>query len=221
MSLLSPVLISLKVAILATIITSIFATLTARLLTLKTSSKTKVIETIITLPMVLPPSTIGYILLTIIGVNGIIGKFFYANFGVRLVFSYFAAVLASVIVTFPIMYQNAKSAFLSRSKKYEIAARTMGSSEIDIFFKVSLPLGFQKILSGIILTFSRSLGEFGATLMVAGNIPGKTQTLPIALYFASEAGDTKTANSLLLVIIVISFSVILLMNHLLKDEQFS
>lgn len=221
MSLLSPILISLKVAILATIITSIFATLAARLLTLKTSNKTKIIETIITLPMVLPPSTIGYILLTIIGVNGFIGKFFYTNFGIRLVFSYFAAVLASVIVTFPIMYQNAKSAFLSRSKKYEIAARTMGSSEVDIFFKVSLPLGFQKILSGIILTFSRSLGEFGATLMVAGNIPGKTQTLPIALYFASEAGDTQTANSLLLVIIIISFSVILFMNHLLKDEQFS
>lgn len=218
---LSPILISLKVAVAATIITSIFATLAARVLTLKASSKTKVIETIITLPMVLPPSTIGYILLTVIGVNGFIGKFFYDSFGVRLVFSYFAAVLASVIVTFPIMYQNAKSAFLSRSKKYEIAARTMGSSEIDIFFKVSLPLGFQKILSGVILTFSRSLGEFGATLMVAGNIPGKTQTLPIALYFASEAGDSQTANKLLIVIIIISFTVILFMNHLLKDDQYS
>lgn len=218
---LSPIIISLKVAIVATIITTILATLSARIMTLKTFKYSKLIETIITLPMVLPPSTVGYILLLIIGINGFIGSFFYNTFGIRLIFSYFAAVLASVIVTFPIMYQNAKSAFLSRSRKYEIAARTMGASELKIFFKISIPMGLQKILSGIILTFSRSLGEFGATLMVAGNIPGKTQTLPIALYFAAEAGDQATANKLLIFILALSFTVIFLLNYFSKEDQYA
>lgn len=218
---LSPILISLKVALLATCITTVIATFCARILTIKNYKYTKLVETIITLPMVLPPSTVGYILLLIIGVNGFIGSFFYNNFGVKLIFSYFAAVLASVIVTFPIMYQNAKSAFLSRSKKYEIAARSMGASEIQIFFKISIPMGLQKIISGIILTFSRSLGEFGATLMIAGNIPGKTQTLPIALYFAAEAGDQATANKLLLFILLFSFSVIFMLNYFSKEDHYA
>jgi len=218
---LSPILISLKVAIVATLITTILATLSARIMTMKNFKCAKLIETLITLPMVLPPSTVGYILLLVIGVNGFVGSFFYETFGIRLIFSYFAAVLASVIVTFPIMYQNAKSAFLSRSRKYEIAARTMGASELKIFFKISIPMGLQKILSGIILTFSRSLGEFGATLMVAGNIPGKTQTLPIALYFAAEAGDQATANKLLIFILALSFSVIFLLNYFSKEDQYA
>lgn len=217
---LSPIIISLKVALVATIITAIFATLLARIITIKNFKYTKLLETIITLPMVLPPSTVGYMLLLLIGVNGFIGSFFYDFFQIRLIFTYFAAVLASVIVTFPIMYQNAKSAFLSRSKKYEIAARIMGASEAKIFFKISLPMGMQKIISGIILTFSRSLGEFGATLMIAGNIPGKTQTLPIALYFASEAGDQATANKLLIFILAFSFSVIFLLNYFSKEDQY-
>ncbi|MGB3366874.1 MAG: ABC transporter permease subunit, partial [Acidaminobacteraceae bacterium] len=106
-------------------------------------------------------------------------------------------------------------------RKYEIAARIMGASELKIFFKISIPMGLQKILSGIILTFSRSLGEFGATLMVAGNIPGKTQTLPIALYFAAEAGDQATANKLLIFILVLSFSVIFLLNYFSKEDQYA
>lgn len=218
---LSPILISLKVATVATLITTILATLSARIMTTKKFKYAKLIETLITLPMVLPPSTVGYILLLVIGINGFVGSFFYETFGIRLIFSYFAAVLASVIVTFPIMYQNAKSAFLSRSRKYEIAARTMGASELKIFFKISIPMGLQKILSGIILTFSRSLGEFGATLMVAGNIPGKTQTLPIALYFAAEAGDQATANKLLIFILALSFSVIFLLNYFSKEDQYA
>lgn len=218
---LSPIIISLKVAFVATIITAILGISSARIMTIRTFKYTKLIETLITLPMVLPPSTVGYILLLVIGVNGFIGSFFHEIFGIRLVFTYFAAVLASIIVTFPIMYQNAKSAFLSRSKKYEIAARTMGASELKIFFKISLPMGMQKIISGIILTFSRSLGEFGATLMIAGNIPGKTQTLPIALYFAAEAGDQATANKLLLFILVFSFSVIFLLNYFSKEDQYA
>jgi len=217
---LSPIIISLKVALVATLITTILATISARVMTIKNFKYAKLIETLITLPMVLPPSTVGYILLLVIGVNGFVGSFFYETFGLRLIFTYFAAVLASVIVTFPIMYQNAKSAFLSRSRKYEIAARIMGASEIKIFFKISIPMGMQKILSGIILTFSRSLGEFGATLMVAGNIPGKTQTLPIALYFAAEAGDQATANKLLTFILIFSFSVIFLLNYFSKEDQY-
>lgn len=217
---LNPILISLKVAIVATLITTVLATFIARIMTLKNYKYAKLIETLITLPMVLPPSTVGYILLLMIGINGFIGSFFYKTFGIRLIFSYFAAVLAAVIVTFPIMYQNAKSAFLSRSRKYEIAARTMGASELKIFIKISIPMGLQKIISGIILTFSRSLGEFGATLMIAGNIPGKTQTLPIALYFAAEAGDQARANKLLAFILIFSFSVIFLLNYFSKEDQY-
>mgnify|MGYP000956859386 CR=1 FL=1 len=131
-------------------------------------------------------------------------------------FTWWAAVLASVVVAFPLMYQSAKAAFRSVDVNFEKAARTLGASEVRIFFTITVPLAWPGILAGLVLTFARALGEFGATLMVAGNIPGQTQTVPLAIYFAVESGDNTTAGVLVAVITVFSFAVIFWVNRWAK-----
>ena len=178
-----------------------------------------VLEAIITLPLVLPPSILGYILLLIMGNNGILGKIFYDNFDISIIFTWKACVVASVIVSFPLMYQNCKSAFQNIDKRILNAARTMGASELKIFFRLAIPLSYTGIISGLVLAFARSLGEFGATMMVAGNIPNKTQTIPLAMYYAVERGDTSMANKLMLVVVVFSFSLIYFLNRWIDKRR--
>ncbi|MGI6585193.1 MAG: molybdate ABC transporter permease subunit [Gracilibacteraceae bacterium] len=216
---LKPVLLSLKIASIATVFSLIIGVCLARIMTRKDFPGKNALEVLVILPMVLPPSVTGYILLILFGRRGIIGSWLY-NMGISFVFSWSGAVLAACIVSLPLMYQSVKAAFINSDPIFESAARTLGASEGRIFWTVSLPLAWPGIVSGLALTFARSLGEFGATLMIAGNIPGKTQTIPLAIYFASDSGDTATANILVGIMTVFSFILIYALNGWLKKKNF-
>jgi molybdate transport system permease protein len=207
-----PVLLSSRVALIALFAVTCLGLPLARLMARREFFGKDVLEAVITLPLVLPPSVIGYGLLMLIGKNGILGHIL-ANMGISVIFSWWAAVLASAVVAFPLMYQSARAAFKSVDINYEKAARTLGASELRIFFTVTLPLARPGIIAGLVLSFARALGEFGATLMVAGNIPGQTQTIPLAIYFAVESGDDTTARILVAIITIFSFLVILWVNR--------
>lgn len=217
---LQPIVLSVKVASISTIITLFLGILLAYIIIYKDFRGKHILESLITLPLVLPPSVIGYILLLILGKNGMIGSTVYKIFGIRIIFTWIAAIVASVIVTLPLMYQSIKSSFTNIDPIYRDTAETLGASEIKIFLTILLPLSITGILSGLILSFCRSLGEFGATLMVAGNIPGKTQTIPLAIYFAVESGNTVYANKLVFIMVVFSFLVIWIVNYLLKKKHY-
>lgn len=216
---LEPIIISLKVSIIATIITLVIGVSLARVFTKYNFLGKDILETFIIMPMIMPPSVTGYGLLILIGSNGFLGKLFYNFFGVKLIFNITAACIASTIVALPLMYQSAKTAFSSVDNIYENAARTLGANEKTIFWKVAFPLALPGIVSGVVLSFARSIGEFGATLMVAGNIPGKTQTIPLAIYFAAESGDSKTANILMAIVVVFSFIIVYSLNSWLKKKR--
>lgn len=215
---LSPIIISIRVAIISTIFTLIIGVFLSRVMTKYDFKGKDILEVIILMPMVLPPSVIGYGLLILIGRRGIIGEPLYDIFGIRLIFTWVAACIAATIVSLPLMYQSCKSAFLSVAPSYEDAAMSLGANKRKVFWKISLPLALPGILGGIVLAFARSLGEFGATLMVAGNIPGKTQNIPLAIYFAVEIGDTKTANILLSIVVLFSFVVVYGVNRWMKNK---
>lgn len=215
---LKPVLLSLKIASLATVFSLIIGVYLARVMTGKDFWGKNAAEVLITLPMVLPPSVTGYILLILFGRRGMIGSWLYNNLGFSFVFSWTGAVLAACVVSLPLMYQSVKAAFINVDPIFEKAARTLGASECRIFWTVALPLAWPGIISGLALTFARSLGEFGATLMIAGNIPGKTQTIPLAIYFASDSGNAVTANILVGIMTVFSFILIYVLNSWLKKK---
>ncbi|GAU79936.1 molybdenum transport system permease protein ModB [Fusibacter sp. 3D3] len=170
------------------------------------------IDGIITLPLVLPPTVAGFMILLLIGKNGPIGKFL-DLFDVKIIFSWYAAVIASVVVSLPLMYKTALSAFEQLDPNIADAARTLGVSEWTVFSKVSMPLAWPGIAAATALSFSRSLGEFGATLMVAGSIPGKTQTIPVAIYFATQSGDMNLAFIWVMIIFSISLVTLVSMNY--------
>lgn len=217
---LSPILISLKVALVATIFTLIVGVFLAQVFTKYEFKGKNILEVLVILPMVLPPSITGYGLLILIGKRGFIGKFMYNYFGVTLVFTWGSACLAAAIVSLPLMYQSCKAAFLNVNHVFENAARTLGAGENRIFWKITLPLAWPGVVSGIVLSFARALGEFGATLMVAGNIPGKTETIPVAMYYAVEGGDTATANLLMGIVVAFSFILIFSLNSWLKNKNY-
>ena len=217
---LSPILLSLKIATIATIFSFVLGVFFAYIINKKTIPGKNIWETILILPMVLPPSVMGYLLLIAFGKRGIIGAFLLETFHTQIVFTWVGAVIASCIVSLPLMYQNAKSALISLDPIYEKAAQTLGSSEWKIFLTVTFPLAWPGIISGIVLSFARAIGEFGATLMIAGNIPGKTQTIPTAIYFAVESGNTKMANTLVLIMTVFSFFLIFGLNAWLKKRNY-
>jgi molybdate transport system permease protein len=149
-----------------------------------------------TLPMVMPPTVLGYYLLVLIGSQSALGGWLLQTFGFRLIFTWQAAVIAAMVMSFPLVYKAARAAFESVDPRLEHAARSLGLGEMGVFLRVSLPLAWRGILSGLLLAFARAMGEFGATLMVAGSIPGKTQTLSIAAYEAVQAGQDDIANFL-------------------------
>ena len=167
------------------------------------------LDAVFTLPMVLPPTVLGYYLLVVIGSQGPVGAWLLEHFGVRLIFTWQAAVIAAMVVSFPLVFKAARAAFETVDPGLEDAARTLGIGEAGVFFRVSLPLAWRGILAGALLAFARSLGEFGATLMVAGNIAGKTQTLSIAVYEAVQAGRDDTANFLVAVTSITCLAVLL------------
>lgn len=157
------------------------------------------VDALCTLPMVMPPTVLGYYLLVVIGSRGVLGAWLLEHFGIRLIFTWQAAVIAAMVVSFPLVFKAARAAFETVDPQFEDAARTLGIGEWGVFLRVSLPLAWRGILAGLLLSFARALGEFGATLMVAGSIVGKTQTLSIAVYEAVQAGQDDTANFLVAV----------------------
>jgi molybdate transport system permease protein len=178
-----------------------------------------VVESIITLPLVLPPSVVGFMLLFLFGKNGPLGKLLEQLFHLQIVFTLSGAIIAAAVVSFPLMYQSVKAAIESVDNKLEKAARTLGAGELKVFFTITLPLAKNGVIAGFVLAFARSLGEFGATLMIAGNIPGKTQTMPIAIYFASESGQTQEAWILVSIMVLFSFLVIYGLNYWGKGSK--
>jgi molybdate transport system permease protein len=168
-----------------------------------------VLDALLTLPMVMPPTVLGYYLLVVIGSQGVVGAWLLQNFGIRLIFTWQAAVIAATIVAFPLVFKAARAAFENADPQWEDAARTLGLSEWSIFLRVSLPLAWRGILAGLLLAFARALGEFGATLMVAGSMAGQTQTLSIAVYEAVQAGQDDTANFLVMVTSLVCMAILL------------
>ena len=215
-----PVLLSLKVATIATIFAFILGVFFAYILTKKRIPGKSIWETILILPMVLPPSIVGYLLLKVFGKRGLIGAFLLDTFGLQIVFTWIACVIAACVVALPLMYQGAKAAFQSVDETYELAAQTLGSGEWKVFWTVLFPLARPGIVSGIVLTFARAMGEFGATLMLAGNIEGQTQTIPTAIYYAVATGKEEQANTLVMVMTLFSFLMIFILNAWLKKKNY-
>ncbi|KGK87807.1 ABC transporter permease [Desulfosporosinus sp. HMP52] len=214
-----PIILSLKVAFAAVIIVTCISIPLAGLMAKREFLGKDVVESIITLPLVLPPSVIGFMLLFVFGKNGPLGKLLEQWFHTRIVFTLAGAVVAAAVVALPLMYQSVKVAMENVDPNLEKAARTLGAKELRIFITITLPLAWNGIVAGLVLAFARSLGEFGATLMIAGNIPGKTQTMPLAIYFANESGDTGQASILVIIMTVFSFMVIYGLNRWGKKSQ--
>ena len=213
-----PLWISLKTAFLATIITSIIGIFISYKMANYKGRGRGIIDGIFTLPLILPPTVIGFFLLLLCGKNGFVGKIF-MSFNKNIIFSWSATVIAAAVVAFPMMYRTCRSAFEQIDKNMISAARTLGLSETKIFFKVAIPLAWPGIIGGLVLSFARALGEFGATLMIAGNIPGRTQTMPVAIFFAVESGDMNKAMIWVLIIVAISFIMIFLLNYWSDKQQ--
>lgn len=210
----SPIIISMKTASLAILITFFVGIVVAYQVANMKHEKAKMIwDGILTLPLVLPPTVAGFFLLYLFGVKRPIGKMLLEFFGVKIAFSWGATVLAAVVISFPLMYRSARGAFEQVDPNLKDAARTLGMSEWTIFWKVVFPNALSGILSGGILSFARGLGEFGATAMIAGNIAGKTRTLPLAVYSNVAAGNLKGAYQYVMILVVISFLVVTGMNY--------
>ena len=208
---LSPILISFKTATIAIIVTFFSGTLAAYLVfRLKNRGLRILLNSLFTLPLVLPPTVFGFFLLDIFGVQQPVGKFLLDFFAVKVVFSWTATVIAAVAVSFPLMYRSAISAFEQIDPDLLAAAQTLGFSEIKVFCKIALPLAINGLLAGGVLAFARGLGEFGATTMLAGNIAGKTRTLPLAIYSAVAAGDWELAQKYVTIIVFICLLILLL-----------
>jgi molybdate transport system permease protein len=190
--------LSLKVAGFATLINLFLGIGLGYLMARRHFFGRELLDSILTLPMVMPPTVLGYYLLVLLGKKSWIGAWLYTQFGINLIFTWQAATIAAAIVALPLVLKPARAAFEGVDSQLEQVARSLGLSEMAIFFRVTLPLAWRGILAGILLGFARAFGEFGATLMVAGSIVGKTQTLSIAIYEAVQAGDDALANTMVL-----------------------
>ena len=201
--------LTLKVATWATAINLVLGVAVGWLLARHRFFGRELLDAVLTLPFVLPPTVLGYYLLVVIGKRGWLGGWLYQAFGINLIFTWQGAVIAATIVSFPLVLKSARAAFEGVDPQLEKAARVLGLGELALFFRVTLPMAWPGILAGTLLVFARSLGEFGATLMVAGSIPGRTQTLSIAVYEAVQAGQDSVANTLVVIISVTCIVVLL------------
>lgn len=208
----SPVLLSLRVGLGALVAVSVTGTLAARWMSRREFPGKDLLDGILILPLVLPPVVTGYGLLLLLARSGPVGRMLDRAFGIRLVFTAEAAVIAAAVVSFPLMYQSAKAAFSAVDGRLEDAARTLGAGEARVFATVTLPLAWPGLVAGAVLAFARSLGEFGATAMVAGNIPGETTTVPLAIYSLADAGELRAAGIYALVIGALSLAMVVGLN---------
>ncbi|PYG84829.1 molybdate transport system permease protein [Ruminiclostridium sufflavum DSM 19573] len=214
---LSPLYVSLKVAFSATAVTVLFG-IPAGWYVFKIKRFKGLIDGVFTLPMVLPPTVVGFFLLTIFGRNSLIGSFL-LRFDISVVFTWIGAVVASTVVAFPLMYRTVRGAFEQFDINMIYAARTLGIAEFKIFYKVVIPNVLPSIVAGTVLSFARALGEFGATMMLAGNIPGKTQTIALSIYTAVQAGDKAKAYNWVLIICTMSFTSMILINFWNRAQE--
>ncbi len=208
------VFLSLKVAGVATLINIVLGVSVGYALARWRFWGRDLLDTLLTLPMVMPPTVLGYYLLVLLGRRSWLGAWLHDHFGFSFIFTWQGAVVAASIVAFPLVFKPARAAFEAIDSQLEQAARVLGVSEFAIFFRISLPLAWRGIMAGVLLGFARALGEFGATLMVAGSIPGQTQTLSIAIYEAVQAGNDDGANLLVLVTSLVCITVLLSANRL-------
>lgn len=214
----SPVKLSIEIAAVSSVIVILLGLVFAKLLAHRKFKGKIVIETIFLLPLVLPPTVIGFLLIIIFGRNSPAGQFIEFLFNQPLIFTWWAAVISAIVVSFPLMYQSAKAGFEAIDSDIEGAARVDGAGEIRVFFHVSIPLASRALLTGAVLSFARALGEFGATLMFAGNIPGKTQTTSTAIYLAIDSGNMQMAYLWVACMVGLSF-IMLLFIHMLKKDH--
>jgi len=214
----APLWISVKTSLLATVITFVVGILISYAMATYRGRWKGLIDGVFTLPLVLPPTVVGFFLLLICGKNGFVGKIF-LTMDKNIIFSWSATVIAAVVVSFPMMYRSSRSAFEQIDDNMLSAARTLGLNEWKVFTKIAIPLALPGIVGGLVLSFARALGEFGATLMIAGNIPGRTQTMPLAIFFAVEGGDMNKAMMWVIIIVLMSIAMILLLNYWSDIQQ--
>ncbi len=215
----APLWLTLKVASLATVTALLAGVCLGFVLARKQVWGKDWLDALLALPLVLPPTVLGYYLIVLLGRRGWIGSWLRETFGISLIFTWQGAVIASAVVSLPLVFKSARSAFEAVDANLENAARTLGSSEMGVFFRVSLPLAFPGILAGTMLAFARAMGEFGATLMVAGNLPGKTQTLSMAVYDAVQAGNDQVATTLVILTSSVCVLILFVSGKLLKKER--
>jgi len=213
---LAPLALTLRVAGCATLAAFVAGVAIARLLARGRFWGRDWIDAILTLPMVFPPTVLGYYLIVVLGRRGWLGQWLDETFGYSLVFTWQGAVIAAAIVSFPLVFKSAHAAFEGVEPHIENGARTLGAGELGVFLWVTFPLAWRGVLAGTLLAFARAIGEFGATLMVAGNLPGKTQTLSMAVYDAVQAGNDHLANVLVAVTSIVCVTVLVASSRLLK-----
>ena len=210
----------METATIAILFTFILGLLAARWILYRKSDATRIFwDGIFTMPLVLPPTVAGFFLLVFFGSYGPVGQLFENYLGIKIAFSWGATILAAVVMSFPLMYRSARGALEQIDEDLIFAARTLGMSEWSIFFRVMIPNALPGIISGGVLAFARGLGEFGATAMIAGNIPGRTRTLPLAVYSEVAAGNMDAAYQYVLVIVIICFAIVAAMNIYLIMEK--
>lgn len=216
---LTPLWLTLKVAVLATVLAGLVGIVLGWWMARRRFVGHALADSFLMLPMVLPPTVLGYYLIVVIGRNGVLGRYLDQWFGINLMFTWQGAVIAASIVSFPLIYKAARAAFEDADPRMALAARTLGATEMEIFLRISLPLAGRGVVAGMMLAFARAMGEFGATLMIAGNLPGKTQTLSIAVYDAVQAGNDAQALWLTLLISVVCMVVLVLSSRLLQARH--
>ena len=208
----SPLFISLKTGVVATVISFFLGIFAARKTVKAAPGKKAVIDGILTLPMVLPPTVAGFFLLLLFSRRRLLGGFLFEEFGFKVVQTWLGCVIAATVIAFPLMYRNARAAMEQIDVNLVYAGRTLGMSDMKIFWKIVVPTAGPGIASGTILTFARALGEYGATSMLAGNIPGKTGTISQKIAMVIQDGDYLTAGIWVIIVMMIAFAVIFLMN---------
>ena len=209
--------LSLLVVSLTTVFVAVVGTACGFLLARRQFRAKELCDAVLTLPMVLPPTVTGYYLIVLLGKRGLLGRYLYQLTGWTPAFTWQGAVVAAGVMSLPIMVKSARAALESVDARYEMVSFSLGKGEFETFFRVTLPLALRGLLAGIVLTFARALGEFGATLMLAGNIPGKTQTMPLAIFEAFQAGEDRQAQVLALILTFASIAAIYLTNILTRS----
>ncbi len=210
--------LSLLIVSVATIIIGAVGLAFAYLLAKRDFRGKDLLDAILTLPLVLPPTVTGYYLIVLLGRRGFLGGYIYDLTGWTIAFTWQGATVAAIVVALPLMIKAARASIESVNPDYEIASYTLGKSEAETFFRVVLPLAKRGVIAGLVLSFARALGEFGATLMIAGNIPGRTQTMPLAIYEAVASGDDQTARTLAIILTVVSISAVYFTNKISRSN---